>query len=260
MRQPLTVPILITVKGRRPASPTICDSKGTIMLDATTISSTIDTVNRAAAALGVSPNGDDGLTFIRREFNAETKGAHIFWSLENLRGRHAVVVDHSETFTHPASLIISIDPFTSTYHYHDSSIKSLRVSTPMSKHDIALMLQADNPIAVFFSMNADIAKFFADNNIKAKDVACCDYDSDNNETVVYMDYATITIKYAPEFEEVRYFYRFNLRGFLRRQRDFIKDAVTGCEEQAAKYQQLADAKAAQAAKFRKLMANLNTCV
>ena len=78
LRQTLTAPILGTVKGNTPAFPTTCDSKGAIMLDATTISSTIDTVNRAAAALGVSPNGDDGLTFTRREFNAETKGAHIF--------------------------------------------------------------------------------------------------------------------------------------------------------------------------------------
>lgn len=227
------------------------------MLDATTIRSTIDTVNRAASALGVSPNGDDDLTFTRREFNAETKGAHIFWSLENLRDRHAVVVDHSETFTHPASLIISIDPFTNTRYYHGGSIKSLRVSMPMSRHDIALMLQTSNPLAVFSSMNADIAKFFADNNIKAKDMKCNDYDDDDNETIVYMDYATVVIKYAPEFEGLRYFYRFDLRGFIRRQRDFIKDAVVDCEEQAAKYQQLADAKTAQAAKLRKLMANLS---
>lgn len=228
------------------------------MLDATTIHSTIDTVNRAAAALGVSPNGDDGLTFTRREFNAETKRAHIFRSLENLHDCHAVVVDHSETFTHPASLIVSIDPFTNTYHYHGGgSIKSLRVSMPMSKHDIALMLQANNPLAVFSFMNADIAKFFMDNNIKAKNVACCDYDSDNNETIVYMDCATVAIKYAPEFEGLRHFYRFDLRGFLRRQRDFIKDAISDCEEQAAQYQQLVDAKTAKAAKLRKLLANLN---
>ena len=84
-----------------------------------------------------------------------------------------------------------------------------------------------------------------------------DYDNDNNETMIYMDYATVTIKYTPEFEGLRYFYRFDLRGFLQRQRNFIKDAIAGCEEQAAKYQELADAKTAQAAKFRKLRANLN---
>lgn len=227
------------------------------MIDSTTIRNTIDSVNRAAAALGVSPYGDDGLTFTRREFNAETKGAHVFWSLENLRDRHAVVVDHSETFIHSASLIVSIDPFTNTRYYHGGSIKSLRVSMHMSKHDIVLVLQTSNPLAVFSSMNADIAKFFADNNIKAKDVACCDYDGDDNETIVYMDYATVVIKYAPEFEGLRYFYRFDLRGFLQRQRNFINDAITGCEEQAAKYQELADAKTAQAAKLRKVIANLN---
>lgn len=227
------------------------------MFDATTIQSTIDTVNRAAAALGVSPNGDDGLTFTRREFNAETKGAHVFWSLENLRDRHAVVVDHSETFTHSAVLTFTISPFKNTRYYRYGCFKPLSVSMSMSKHDIALMMQTDNPVAVFTSVNADIAKFFADNGIKTKDVKCCDYDSDDNETIVYMDFATVVIKYTPEFEGLRYFYRFDLQGFLRRQRVSILDAIAGCEKQAAKYQQLADAKTAQAAKLRKLMANLS---
>lgn len=227
------------------------------MLDATTIQSTIDTVNRAAAALRVSPNGDDGLTFTRREFNAETKGAHVFWSLENLRDRHAVVIDHSETFIHSAVLTFTISPFKNTRYYLYGCFKPLSVSMSMSRHDITLMMQTDNPIAVFAFMNADIAKFFADNSIKAKDVKRCDYDSYDNKALVYMDFATVVIKYTPEFEGLRYFYRFDLCGFLRRQRVFIQDAVAGCEKQAAKYQQLADAKTAQAARFRKLMANLS---
>lgn len=228
------------------------------MLDATTIRSTIDTVNRAAAALGVSPNGDDGLTFTRREFNAETKGTHIFRSLENLRDCHAIVVDHSETFTHPAILTISIDPFAASPYYHYESARPLRVSMPMSKHDTVLMLQADNPIAVFSFMNADIAKFFADNNIKAKNVECCNYSKHTDKTLVRMDSgAVVVIKYTPEFEGLRYFYRFDLRGYLRHQRDSVKDAVISCEKQAAICRQLADAKTVQAAKLRKLMANLS---
>lgn len=223
------------------------------MIDSTTISNTIDSVKRAAAALGVSPYGDDGLTFTRREFNAETKGAHVFDSLQSLRDRYAVVVDHSETFTHPAALTISIDPL--DYHYKD--IKPLNIPAFMSKHDIALMLQADNPLAVFSFMNANIAKFFANNHVYAKDMACYDYDNDNNETMIYMDYATVTIKYAPEFEGLRYFYRFDLRRYLYRQSERVKDAITECEEQAAKYQELVAAKTAQAAKLRKLRANLN---
>lgn len=220
------------------------------MLDPTTISSTIDSVNRAAAALGVSPYGDDGLTFTRREFNAETKGAHVFWCLENLRDRHAVVVDHSETFIHPASLTISI---ASVY----ADIKRLKLPTHMSEHDLGLMLQTDNPIAVFTSMNTKIAKFFADNDINAANMAGCYYSDYDHKTTIHVGYITVVIQYVPEFEGLRYFYRFDLRGFLRRQRNFINDAITGCEEQAAKYQQLADAKTAQAAKLRKMLANLN---
>lgn len=128
----------------------------------------------------------------------------------------------------------------------------------MTEHDITLMLRTDNPVAVFVSMNADIAKFFADNSIQAKDVECCNYFKCVDKTIVKMDNgATVTIKYVPEFEGLRYFYRFDLRGFLRRQKNYIKDAITGCEEQAAKYEELAAAKTAQAAKLRKLAANLN---
>lgn len=220
------------------------------MLDFTTISSTIDSVNRAAAALGVSPYGDDGLTFTRREFNVETKGAHVFWSLENLRDRHAVTVDHSKTFIHPASLIISI---ASVY----TDIKRLKISAPMSEHDMVLMLQAYNPIAIFSSINAEIAQFFADNDVSAKNVDGCYCDRYDHKTTIHVGYITVVIQYVPEFEGLRYFYRFDLCGFLRRQKDYIKDAITGCEEQAAKYQQLADAKTAKAAKLRKAIANLS---
>lgn len=174
-----------------------------------------------------------------------------------MRDRHAVVVDHSETFTHPAILTFIISPFKGTRYYLYGCMKPLSVSMSMSEHDITLMMQTDNPIAVFTSVNADIAKFFANNHINAKNVNGCRYSLYNNETTVQMDNATVVIKYTPEFEGLRYFYRFDLRGFLQRQRNFINDAITGCEEQAAKYQQLADAKTAQAAKFRKLMANLS---
>lgn len=220
------------------------------MLDATAIRSTIDSVNRAAVALGVSPYGDDGLTFTRREFNAETKGAHVFWSLENLRDRHAVVVDHSETFTHPASLTVSI---ASVY----TDIKRLKLPTHMSEHDLGLMFQTDNPIAVFTSMNAEIAKFFTDNDVNAANMAGCYYSRYDRKLTAHVGYITVVIQYTPEFEGLRYFYRFDLRRFLRRQTDYVNDAITGCEEQAAKYQALADAKTAQAAKLRKLLVNLN---
>lgn len=220
------------------------------MINSTAISNTIDSVKRAAAALGVSPYGDDGLTFTRREFNAETKGAHVFDSLQSLRDRYAVVVDHSETFIHPASLTISI-----AFVYTD--IKRLKLPTHMSEHDLGLMLQTDNPIAVFTSMNTKIAKFFADNNINAANMAGCYYSDYDHKTTIHVGYITVVIQYAPEFEGLRYFYRFDLCGFLRRQRNFINDAITGCEEQTAKYQQLADAKTAQAAKLRKMLANLN---
>lgn len=220
------------------------------MINATTISNTIDSVNRAAVALGVSPYGDDGLTFTRREFETETKGAHVFDSLETLRDRHAVVVDHSETFTHPASLTVSI---ASVY----TSIKRLKLTTHMSEHDLGLMFQTDNPIAVFTSINAEIAKFFADNDVNAKSMNGCYYSCYDNELTAHMGYITVVIQYKPEFEGIRYFYRFDLRGYLRRQEDRINYAITACEDQSAKYQALADAKTAQAAKLRKLLANLD---
>lgn len=228
------------------------------MIDSTTISNTIVSVKRAAAALGVSPYGDDGLTFTRREFNAETKGAHVFNSLQSLRNRYAVVVDHSETFIHPATLTISINPSAVASYYRYKIIKPLSVPVAMTKHDITLMLQTDNPVAVLASMNADIAKFFADNSIQAKNVECCNYFKCVDKTIVKMDNgATVTIKYTPEFEGLRYFYRFDLRRYLYRQSERVKDAITECEEQAAKYQELVAAKTAQAAKLRKLRANLN---
>ena len=221
------------------------------MRNPNTISNTIDSVKRAAVALGVSPYGDDGLTFTRREFETETKGAHVFDSLETLRYRHAVVVDHSETFTHPASLTVSI---ASGY----TDVKRLKLTTHMSEHDLGLMFQTNNPIAVFTLMNAEIAKFFADNDVKAKNMSVCYYSRYDNKLTIHVVYnITVVIKYTPEFEGVRYFYRFDLRGYLRHQQIHINNTITECEEQAAKYQALADAKTAQVAKLRKLMANLD---
>ena len=228
------------------------------MINSTTIRGTIDSVKRAAAALGVSPYGDDGLAFTRREFNAETKEARVFDSLDTLRDRHAVIVDHSETFIHPATLTITIDPSRVASYYRYKIIKPLSVPVAMTQYDITSILRMDNPVTVLTCMSADIAKFFADNNIKAQDVKCCNYFKNANKTIVGMNSnAAVTIKYAPEFEGLRYFYRFDLRGYLCRQSERVKDAITECEEQAAKYQQLADAKTAQAAEFRKLCANLN---
>ena len=220
------------------------------MRNPNTISSTIDSVKRAAVALGVSPYGDDGLTFTRREFETETKGAHVFDSLETLRDRHAVVVDRSETFAHPATLIVSI---ASVY----TDVKRLKLTTHMSEHDLGLMFQTDNPIAVFTSMNADIAKFFADNDVNAKNMNGCYYSRYDNKLTAHVGYITVVIKYTPEFEGVRYFYRFDLRGYLHYQQIHINNTIIECEEQAAKYQALADAKTAQVAKLRKLMANLD---
>lgn len=220
------------------------------MRNPNTISNTIDSVKRAAAALGVSPYGDDGLTFTRREFETETKGAHVFDSLETLRDRHAVVVDHSKMFTHSASLTVSISPIY-------TGVKRLKLTTHMSEHDLGLMLQTDNPIAVFTSMNAEIAKFFADNDVNAANVAGCYYSRYDRKLIAHVGYITVVIKYTPEFEGVRYFYRFDLRGYLRYQQIHINNTITECEEQAAKYQTLADAKTAQAAKLRKLIINLN---
>ena len=214
------------------------------------ISNTIDSVKRAAIALGVTPYGDDGLTFTRREFETETKGAYVFDSLEVLRGRHAVVVDHSKTFIHPSTLTVSI-----ACVYKD--IKRLNLTTHMSEHDLGLMFQTDNPIAVFTSMNTEIAKFFADNDVNAANMAGCYYSSYDRKLTAHMGYTTVVIKYTPEFEGVRYFYRFDLRGYLRRQQIHINNTITECEEQAAKYQALADAKTAQVAKLRKLVANLD---
>ena len=221
------------------------------MLNATTISNTIDSVKRAAIALGVSPYGDDGLTFTKREFETEIKGAHVFDSLKTLRDRHAVIVDHSETFTHPASLTISI----ASAH---TIIKRIKLHTHMSEHDLELMFQTDNPIAVFTSLNADIAKFFADNDVNAANMSICYYSRYNHKlTTTHVGYITVIIQYTPEFEGIRYYYRFDLRGCLRRQEDRINDAIVCCEKQAAKYHELADAKTAQAAKFRKLAADLS---
>lgn len=220
------------------------------MINATTISNTIDSVKRAAIALGVSPYGDDGLTFTRREFETETKGAHVFDSLETLRYRRAVVIDHSEMFTHPASLTVSI---ASVY----TSIKRLKLTTHMSEHDLGLMFQTNNPVAVFTSINAEIAKFFADNDVNAANVAGCYYSSYDHKLTVHVGYITVVIQYTPEFDGVRYFYRFDLRRYLRHQQIHINNTITECEEQAAKYQALADAKTAQAAKLRKLVANLD---
>ena len=219
------------------------------MRNPNTISNTIDSVKRAAIALGVSPYGDDGLTFTRREFETETKGAHVFDSLETLRGRHAVVVDRSEMFIHPATLTVSI---ASVY----TDVKRLKLTTHMSEHDLGLMFQTDNPIAIFTSMNPEIAKFFADNDVNAKNMNGCYYSRYDNKLTAHVGYITVVIQYMPEFEGVRFFYRFDLRGYLRRQQIHINNTITECEEQAAKYQALADAKTAQVAKLRKLVANL----
>ena len=220
------------------------------MRNPNTISNTIDSVKRAAAALGVSPYGDDGLTFTRREFETETKGAHVFDSLETLRDRHAVVVDRSETFTHPASLTVSI---ASAY----TDIKRLKLTTHMSEHDLELMFQTDNPIAVFTSMNADIAKFFADNDVNAKNMNGCYYSRYDSKLTTHVGYITVVIQYTPEFVGLRNFYRFDLRGYLRLQEDLIKDDIIDCTKQAVKYQTLADAKTAQVAKLHKLLANVD---
>ena len=220
------------------------------MMNPNIIINTIDSVKRAAAALGVSPYGDDGLTFTRREFETKTKGAHVFDSLETLRDRHAVVVDNSETFIHPAILTVSI---ASVY----TDIKRLKLTTHMGEHDLGLIFQTDNPIAVFTSMNADIAKFFADNDINAKNMNGWYYSSYDHKLTAHVGYITVVIKYTPEFIGLRNFYCFDLRGYLQLQEDLIKDDIIDCTKQAAKYQTLADEKTAQAAKLHKLMANLD---
>ena len=151
------------------------------MRNPNTISNTIDSVKRAAVALGVSPYGDDGLTFTRREFETETKGAHVFDSLETLRGRHAVVIDHSEMSAHPATLTVSI---ASVY----TDVKRLKLTTHMSEHDLGLMFQTDNPVAVFTSMNAEIAKFFADNDVNASSMAGCYYSRYDHKLTAHVYY------------------------------------------------------------------------
>ena len=151
---------------------------------------------------------------------------------------------------HPATLTVSI---ASVY----TDVKRLKLTTHMSEHDLGLMFQTDNPVAVFTSMNAEIAKFFADNDVNASSMAGCYYSRYDHKLTAHVGYITVVIQYTPEFEGIRHFYRFDLRGYLRYQQTHINNTITECEEQAAKYQQLADAKTAQAAKLRKLLANLS---
>ena len=138
-----------------------------------------------------------------------------------------------------------------------TDIKRLKLTAHMSEHDLGLMFQTDNPIAVFTSMNSEIAKFFADNDVNAANMAGCYYSRYDRKLTAHVGYITVVIQYTPGFEGVRYFYRFDLRGYLRYQQIHINNTITECEEQAAKYQALADAKTAQAAKLRKLVTNLD---
>lgn len=220
------------------------------------VSSIIRSIECAADALGVSPYGDDGRTFTSREYKAETKGLNIR-TLQTLSSNLAVIIDHVETFSIPARLTVSVgDPCRNCWYFKVND--KINIPVPFNENDITIMLKASNPIAVFSSMSADIAQFFMDNDVHAEGIERCNYFSrGSKQTIIVTDTARVVIEYHPEVEGRRYYYRFDLRGYLRRQEYRINDAITYCEKQAAKYHELADAKTAQAAKFRKLAADLS---
>lgn len=226
------------------------------MATANDVVSIIRSIECAADALGVAAYGDDGRTFTSREYKAETKGLNIR-TLQTLRDNQAVIIDHVETFSIPARLTISVgDPCRNCWYFKVND--KINIPAPLNEHDITLMLKASNPVAVFSSMSADIAKFFMNNDIHAKDVQRCNYFSrDCNKTIVVTDTARIVIEYHSEVEGRRYHYRFNLSGYTHRWTRFLNDSADEYEQKAAKYQALADAKTAQAAKLRKLVANLD---
>ena len=226
------------------------------MATANDVFSVIQSIKRAADALGVAPYGDDGRTFTTREYKAETKDLDIR-TLQTLRDNQAVIVDHVEMFSIPARLTISVgDPCRNCWYFNVND--KINVPAPFNEHDITLMLQASNPVAVFSSMSADIAKFFANNNVRAKDVKRCNYVSRcSNKTIVITDTARVVIEYHPEFEGRRYHYRFDLNGYAHRWAGFLDDTAKEYEQKAAKYRADADAKDRRAAELRELVASLH---
>lgn len=225
------------------------------MATAHDVFSVIQSIERAADALGVAPYGDDGRTFTAREYKAETKDLNIR-TLRTLRDNQAVIVDHVEMFSVPARLIISVGDPCRNYWYFNVNDK-INILAPFNEHDITLMLQASNPIAVFSSMSADIAKFFVNNNVRAKDVKRCNCVSrGSNKTIVITDTAHVVIEYHPEFEGRRYYYRFDLNGYAHRWIRFLDDTAKEYEQEAAKYRADADVKDKGAAELRRLVAGL----
>lgn len=218
------------------------------------ITNNINSVERAANALGVSPYGDDGRTFTAKEYKAETDGMNVC-TLQTLRDNDAVIVDHMETFNGLARLTVTVRD---RHTWHFTTRDKINIPAPLNEHDITLMLRASNPVAAFSYMSADLAKFFADNGIRTKDVKSCDYVGyDCGKTVINMDATSVLIDYRPEFEGRRNFYRFDLGGYVRRCSNFVNDDIRECEKEAAKYREKADEMDERAAKLRKLFADLH---
>lgn len=226
------------------------------MATANDVISIIRSIECAADALGVAAYGDDGRTFTSREYKDETKGLNIR-TLQTLRDNQAVITDHVETFSIPARLTISVgDPCRNCWFFKVNN--KINIPAPFNEHDITLMLKASNPVAVFSSMSADIAKFFMDNDVHAKDVKRCNYVSHgSNKTIVVTDTARVVIEYRPEVEGRRYHYRFNLGGYSNRWARFLNDSADEYEQKAAKYRVTADAKSKQAAELRNFVASLS---
>lgn len=220
------------------------------------VSAIIRSIECAADALGVAAYGDDGRTFTSREYKAETKGLNIR-TLQTLRDNQAAIIDHVETFSIPARLTISVgDPCRNCWFFKVNG--KINIPAPFNEHDITLILKSSNPIAVFSSMSADIAKFFMDNDVHAKDVQRCNYVSrDCNKTIVVTDTARVVIEYHPEVEGRRYHYRFNLCGYINRWARFLSDSADEYDQKAAKYRVIANEKSKQAAELRKFVASLN---
>lgn len=218
------------------------------------VSSIIRSIECAADALGVAAYGDDGRTFTSREYKAETKGPNIR-TLQTLRDNQAVIIDHVETFSIPARLTISVgDPCRNCWYFKVND--RINIPAPFNEHDITLMLKTSNPIAVFSSMSADVAKFLIDNDVHAKDVQCCNYISRDSKTIVVTDTARVVIEYHPEAEGRRYYYRFDLCGYSNRWARFISDSADEYDQKAARCRAIANEKSKQAAELRKFVASL----
>lgn len=215
-----------------------------------TIMDTMDSINRAAAALNVTPNGG---TFTAKQFNDirhyETP------TLDTMRKRGAIVVDHVETFV--VSAKVTIDIKTPGQHWYPSIIGNVTMVNNATIDSIDGNAVA--PITLLQTLadaNEDLRKFFNDFDVIPNGFD--GYTSFDKRLVRYdFNGFYVVVDFRPKCEGHRNFYRFDLAGFLKKSRAELNADADRAENKAKQLVRTSKEYKALAARIRDMIADIN---